>query len=182
MICFSARIDAKPPFFFFNPTPLQPTQVVRGDEALKLRLVSEVAANAEATHAAALRWATRAAAAGPAAASTLLATLRQRQVRKDSKAKKVLKEISKGSSISAPVVACPPNKRAAVLSRKPQANAVDLCLCSVRGLSVLWPQDVGLAASLQREAAAQALCYATADFREGLAAVGAKRTPTFTGR
>jgi len=47
---------------------------------------------------------------------------------------------------------------------------------------VLWPQDVGLAASLQREAAAQALCYATADFREGLAAVGAKRTPTFTGR
>jgi enoyl-CoA hydratase/carnithine racemase len=83
---------------------------VRGDEALKLRLVSEVAANAEATHAAALRWATRAAAAGPAAASTLLATLRQRQVRKDSKAKKVLKEISKGSSISAPVVACPPTK------------------------------------------------------------------------
>jgi len=42
-------------------------------------------------------------------------------------------------------------------------------------------QDVGLAAALQREAAAQALCYATKDYVEGLEAVAAKRKPNFTG-
>jgi enoyl-CoA hydratase/carnithine racemase len=54
---------------------------VRGEEALKLGFVSEVAPDASRAHEASLRWAKRAAAGGPAATSALLATLRQKQVR-----------------------------------------------------------------------------------------------------
>ena len=42
-------------------------------------------------------------------------------------------------------------------------------------------QDAGLEAALRREASAQALCYATQDYVEGLEAVKAKRRPVFTG-
>lgn len=40
--------------------------------------------------------------------------------------------------------------------------------------------DVGLDAALQREAEAQAACYAGADFVEGVESVAAKRRPTWT--
>ena len=41
--------------------------------------------------------------------------------------------------------------------------------------------DFGLQASLQREAAAQAICYASSDYREGVLAIIEKRKPVFTG-
>lgn len=41
-------------------------------------------------------------------------------------------------------------------------------------------QDDGLLAALQREADAQAQSYSTSDFREGLAAIEAKRKPIFS--
>lgn len=41
--------------------------------------------------------------------------------------------------------------------------------------------DEGLERALQREASAQALCYATSDFAEGLDAIKTKRTPEFGG-
>lgn len=40
-------------------------------------------------------------------------------------------------------------------------------------------QDDGLEIALQREADAQAHTYGTSDFREGLAAFRARRTPTY---
>ena len=55
--------------------------------------------------------------------------------------------------------------------------AVQTCVTTLRRA-----QDAGLAAALQREAAAQALCYATADYVEGLEAVIAKRPPGFLGK
>jgi len=60
--------------------PLNIHEVVRGEEAMKLGFVSEVTPDATSAHEAALRWAKRAAAGGPAATGALLATLRQKQV------------------------------------------------------------------------------------------------------
>lgn len=42
-------------------------------------------------------------------------------------------------------------------------------------------QDIGLQAALQREASAQAICYATKDYVEGIEAIKAKRPPAFSG-
>ena len=42
-------------------------------------------------------------------------------------------------------------------------------------------QNVGLEAAFGREAAAQAVCYPTADLREGVTALMERRKPSFTG-
>ena len=54
--------------------------------------------------------------------------------------------------------------------------AVSTCLATLRAQG-----DDGLHASLQREAAAQAVCYASADYRAGVLAIMEKRKPVFTG-
>lgn len=48
-------------------------------------------------------------------------------------------------------------------------------------ISLRRKMDEGLRRAIQREAAAQALCYATSDFAEGLDAIKTKRKPEFGG-
>lgn len=48
-------------------------------------------------------------------------------------------------------------------------------------LSLRRKMDEGLRRTLSREASAQALCYATSDFAEGLDAIKTKRRPEFGG-
>ena len=81
-------------------------------------------------------------------------------------------------------------ERAILESDKTVSRAVDLagrmatagpvavreCVRSLRD-----PMNVGLDASLQREAEAQAVCYAHRDLGEGVEAVAAKRAPIFEG-
>ena len=55
--------------------------------------------------------------------------------------------------------------------------AVQTCVQTLRN-----SQSEKLHKALQREADAQAQCYASQDLREGVSAVAQKRTPQFTGK
>jgi len=54
--------------------------------------------------------------------------------------------------------------------------AVQSCTATLRA-----KQDAGLQAALQREADAQAVCYMSADYSEGIRAVSEVRPPVFSG-
>ena len=108
--------------------------------------------------------------AGPEAASRLLLT---GEVVSGAEAHRlgVVSEVAQGPE------AC----LAAALARAKAAAAQGPAAVQTLVTTLRQRQDVGLAAALQREAAAQALCYATKDYVEGLEAVAAKRKPNFTG-
>jgi enoyl-CoA hydratase/carnithine racemase len=71
---------------------------------------------------------------------------------------------------------------AAVARAQMSASQGSPCAVQTLVTTLRQQQDVGLMKALQREAAAQALCYTTADYAEGLAALKARRSPIFVGK
>mmetsp|Transcript_19892 Transcript_19892/g.40859 ORF Transcript_19892/g.40859 Transcript_19892/m.40859 type:complete len:286 (-) Transcript_19892:38-895(-) len=70
---------------------------------------------------------------------------------------------------------------AAVLRARMSATGGSPCAVQATVATLRQHQDMGLLAALQREAAAQALCYTTADYTEGLASLKNRRASVFMG-